>query len=100
MINIKNTNRRQLILVFCIAIGLSSCSTHQSEVDKLYINNEFDKALSFLHETWPESQKLTNDASGILLIPNITKASLGFGASYGIGKLKSKQGNSDCYNFI
>jgi len=100
MINIKNTNRRQLILAFCIAIGLSSCSTRQYEVDKLSINNEFDKALSFLHETWPESKKLTNDASGILLIPQITKASFGFGASYGTGKLEPKQGNSDYYNFI
>ena len=69
MQKIKTINKRQLFLTLCLVIGLGSCSVNQRELDKNAIDVEFDRALNLLHETWPESQKLTNDASAILLIP-------------------------------
>ena len=100
MQKIKTVNKRQLFLTLCLVIGLISCSVNQRGLDKEAVDVEFDRTLNLLYETWPESQKLTNDASAILLIPRVTKASLGFGASYGTGKLKPKQGNNAYYNFI
>ena len=64
MKKIKTINKRQLFLTLCLVIGLGSCSVNQRELDKNAIDVEFDRALNLLHEQWPESQKLTNDACG------------------------------------
>ena len=58
------------------------------------------QALGALHEVHPVSEVLANNAKAILVFPNIIKAGLVFGGSYGEGVLLKGAEVTDYYNSV
>ncbi|MFC6672132.1 YSC84-related protein [Marinobacterium aestuariivivens] len=58
------------------------------------------QALQTLYQTEPVAEKLSQSAKGILVFPNIVKAGLVFGGSYGEGVLFKGSTVADYYNSI
>ncbi|MEE9389515.1 MAG: YSC84-related protein [Paracoccaceae bacterium] len=56
-----------------------------------------DSALNFLSINHPETQDLIDNAAGYLMMPLVTEAGFGFGASYGRGVLRVGNATVDYY---
>lgn len=62
--------------------------------------NEAENALQMLYRTNPTAKQISTSARAILVFPNIIKAGLVFGASYGEGVLRSGPRVIDYYNSV
>jgi len=87
------TNRRQLLafgLMAATAIPVSAISldTAQAAATADDLNRDANNALQMLYRTNPTAMSLSKSAKAVLVFPNIVKAGLVFGGSYGEGVLK------------
>lgn len=62
------------------------------------LDKDSRQALQTLYKTNPVAEKLSHSASAILVFPNVVKAGLVFGGSYGEGELLKKGAVVDYYN--
>jgi lipid-binding SYLF domain-containing protein len=51
------------------------------------LDRQSHEALEALYRSHPSAEKLSHEAKGVLIFPNIVKAGLVFGGSYGEGEL-------------
>ncbi len=64
------------------------------------LNNDSDQAVRLLTDSNPLAKTLAGKAKAILIFPNIVKAGLIFGGSYGEGELKSGGAVDGYYNSV
>ena len=90
-----------------MAIGLSMSALPFSaiQIDRAYaaataedLNRDAADALQMLYRTNPVAADLSKNARAILVFPNVVKAGLVFGGSYGEGVLRQNSRPIDYYN--
>ena len=89
-------NRRKVI-VGSIMLSLAGCSSTITKTGQ-DIDREAEKALDLLFSLNPDSKSIFDKAAGVLIIPNVNKASFGIGGSYGEGVLKINGASVDYYS--
>jgi lipid-binding SYLF domain-containing protein len=89
------TNRRQILLalglVAATALPMSTMTFDSAKAVTTTaddLNKDANQALAMLYRTNPAAQALSKNAKAVLVFPNIVKAGLVFGGSYGEGVLK------------
>jgi lipid-binding SYLF domain-containing protein len=82
-----------LIASMTMAIQASAATAEDLDRDSL-------QALQTLYKTEPVAETLSNTAKAILVFPNIVKAGLVFGGSYGEGELLEGNKVIDYYNSV
>jgi lipid-binding SYLF domain-containing protein len=88
-----------LMLVVAALFSVGSVSnTHAATADDL--NKDAAQALQILYKTNPVALDLSKRAKAILVFPNIVKAGLVFGGSYGEGVLLKNTKAVDYYNSV
>ena len=91
-------SRRSFVAMALCATALSACDNGLGSGGAAVIDARADSALSFLYQTYPGTQDLGSRAAGILVMPVVTEAGLGFGGSYGTGVLRVNNQTVDYYS--
>ncbi len=73
-----------LALIFIIASGITQASAATAHD----LDRDSEQALQRLYRTNPLAESLSRSAKAVLIFPNIVKAGLIFGGSYGEGELR------------
>ena len=98
------TNRRQILLalglVAATALPMSTISFDSARAAATAedLNKDANHALEMLYRTNPTAQTLSKSAKAVLVFPNIVKAGLVLGGSYGEGVLKKGAQTIGYYN--
>ncbi len=98
-----NIQKRTFLLTAVSAVVLASTAFSGSAVAASTaeeLNQDGERALKALYKTNPTAQKLAKEAKAVLVFPNIVKAGLVFGGSYGEGVLTKGSAVSGYYNSI
>ncbi|MFZ1989641.1 MAG: lipid-binding SYLF domain-containing protein [Alphaproteobacteria bacterium] len=82
------------------AIGSVAIVDHAHAATAEDLNRDSNQALQKLYKTDPSAAKLAKRAKAVLVFPNIVKAGLVFGGSYGEGVLKSGSAVDGYYNSV
>lgn len=91
-----NWSRRGVILG-ASAVGLSACTgTASREGEK--IDKRVAAQLAEMQRLYPQSTDLLNQAAGVLIMPFVGEASLGYGGAYGEGALQINGVSVDYYS--
>ena len=80
------------------ATALSACDNGLGSGGAEVIDARADSALRFLYSTYPGTQDLASRAAGILVMPVVTEAGLGFGGAFGTGALRVGNQTVDYYS--
>lgn len=80
------------------ALPLAACGNGIGGEGAAEIDARAASTLSFMYQKFPGTQDLAARAAGMLVMPLITEAGLGFGGSYGRGALKVGQSTVDYYS--
>lgn len=81
-----------------MALATAGCGNGVSSRGSAQIDARVQSTLNYLYSTYPATQDLRDKASGILVMPLITKAGLGVGGSYGRGALLVNGSPIDYYS--
>ena len=94
----KKINRRNFVGGALASVPLMSCSS--SSITKLGadIDREASEALTHLYQINPDTKSIFERSAGVLIMPQITKASFGIGGAYGEGVLQIKGAPIDYYS--
>ncbi len=99
MNTIKHT--LQSILVVAVAtFALASMSSQAVAASAEDLNKDAAQALQTLYKTNPAAESISKKAKAILVFPNIVKAGLVFGGSYGEGVLTKNSQFAGYYNSV
>lgn len=99
MMNIRRGAMSHLFAVAAfLAVGLFQSSAHAATAEDL--NKEAEHALQSLYKTNPLAHDISKKARAVLVFPNIVKAGLVFGGSYGEGVLITGKKYTDYYNSV
>jgi len=87
---------RNLFVVasFCVLANSAMAATAED------LNRESSQALQMLYKSNPTAEKISRSAKAILIFPNIVKAGLVFGGSYGEGELLKNDTVQGYYNSV
>jgi len=92
-------NRRFVTLgLGAAALGVAACSNGVGSTGAPTIDARVDQTLSYLYQNYPSTRNLAENAAGILVMPLITEAGVGFGAAYGRGALRVQDVTVDYYS--
>lgn len=80
------------------ALALAGCNNGVGSNGAQVIDSRVDATLNFLYTKYPGTRDLADKASGMLVMPLITKAGFGFGGSYGRGALRVNGVTVDYYS--
>jgi len=98
-------NTRQMFLALGLAVA-SAVPVSVATLDRAYaataedLNKDADQALQKLYRTNPIAETISKSARAVLVFPNIVKAGLIFGGSYGEGVLKQGGKVVNYYNSV
>ena len=94
--------RNQLPRLLLAAISIASLNAMNSAAAATAADLDSDskQALQTLYETEPVAETLSHTAKAILVFPNVVKAGLVFGGSYGEGVLIKGSAVTDYYNSV
>jgi lipid-binding SYLF domain-containing protein len=97
----KNSLRYFLSMVFAIvslaAVGLLNSANAATAED---LDKDSRQALQTLYKAHPTAENLSRSAKAILVFPNVVKAGLVFGGSYGEGELLTGSKVDGYYNTV
>jgi lipid-binding SYLF domain-containing protein len=99
MINIRRT-WHNLLLVAAATFSLGAISTQANAATAEDLNRDAAQALQTLYKTNPVAESISKKARAILVFPNIVKAGLVFGGSYGEGVLTKDAQFAGYYNSV
>lgn len=85
-----------LLLVFSIAIAPGTAFADSAQE----IEADVDSALSKFHEEIHNADQLLGKAKGVLVMPGVWKAGIGFGGEFGEGALQVNGRTVDYYNLV
>ncbi|MBV1786636.1 lipid-binding SYLF domain-containing protein [Marinobacterium sp. D7] len=86
-----------LVMVSIMPIGMISSAQAATAED---LNEDCRQALQILYRVQPVAETLSHNAKAILVFPNMIKAGLVFGGSYGEGALMRGSTVVDYYNSV
>lgn len=99
MLNIRHNVMSYLFMVAALlALGTFHSGAHAATAEDL--NKESQQALQTLYKSNPLANDISKKARAILVFPNIVKAGLVFGGSYGEGVLIKANKYTDYYNSV
>ncbi|MEP1767446.1 MAG: YSC84-related protein [Sulfitobacter sp.] len=78
--------------------ALAACGNGVGSTGASTIDARVDTTLAEMYRTFPNTQTLANKANGMLVMPLVTEAGLGFGGAYGRGALRVNQTTVDYYS--
>jgi lipid-binding SYLF domain-containing protein len=87
-----------LALAAIVPVGMVSGTAFGATAEDLH--RDSDQALRTLYATSPVAEAISRDARAILVFPNVVKAGLVFGGSYGEGVLMESSQIVDYYNSV
>src|SRR5215470_5717694 len=88
------------LLVLVLAVVPSLPAPDATAASRSEIDRDVDSALSKLWSDVPDARVLAQQATGILVFPNIVKAGFLFGAQYGDGALRQRGRSVGYYNTV
>ncbi|MCY4304678.1 MAG: YSC84-related protein [Aestuariivita sp.] len=93
---------RRLFSLAILAFVLTStaCSSRIDTVNGAKIDARVDVTLVELYREYPDTRELASKATGILVMPLITEAGIGFGGAFGRGALRVNEETADYYSFV
>lgn len=91
-------SRRTFVAAALAGMTLAGCNNAVGTGGAEVIDARVDSALSYLYQTYPGTQDLGSRAAGILVMPVVTEAGLGVGASFGTGALRVGESTVDYYS--
>jgi len=89
---------RRTFALSAAALPLAACGNGIGSDGAATIDARVDSALAYLFENYPETKNLADSASGLLVMPLITEAGLGFGGAFGRGALRVGGTTVDYYS--
>jgi len=96
-----NLRRNLLALMFAMASIVSMSAMNQASAATAEdLDKDSRQALQTLYKTEPVAETLSRTAKAVLVFPNIIKAGLVFGGSYGEGELIEGSKVVDYYNSV
>lgn len=98
----KNLRHLSLSFLFAViatfSLGVFSGNANAATADDL--DRDAAQALQKLYKTSPIAEEISKKAAAVLVFPNIIKAGLIFGGSYGEGALMKNSAITDYYNSV
>ena len=94
----NNIKRRDVLKLGLLSMPLISCSNNTLTKLGSDIDKSASESMRLVFQIKPDTQSIFDRASGVLIMPNITKASFGVGGSYGEGVLQIKGASVDYYS--
>jgi len=91
-------SRRSFALCAMASTSLAACGNGIGGNGAAQIDARVESTLSFMYNNYPGTRDLAGKASGMLVMPVVTEAGLGLGASFGRGALKVGQSTVDYYS--
>ncbi|AZQ67909.1 twin-arginine translocation pathway signal [Silicimonas algicola] len=91
-------SRRALLMGAAAALALSACGNGIGSQGGANIDARVDATLGYLENNYPGTRDLQAKSVGMLVMPLVTEASLGFGGSYGRGALRVNGITVDYYS--
>jgi lipid-binding SYLF domain-containing protein len=91
-------SRRNLLLTGGAALLVAGCSNAVGSDAAAQLDARVDQTHQYLVTTYPASQPLLQNARGVLYMPLMTEAALGFGGAYGQGALRIGGQTVDYYS--
>lgn len=92
-------NRRFVTLgLGASALALAGCANGVGGNGAPTIDARVDETLTYLYRTYPSTQDIADKAAGVLVMPLITEAGMGFGGAYGRGALRVGDVTVDFYS--
>jgi len=91
---------QHLLFLAAATVSLASIGSQALAATAEDLNHDATQALQLLYKTNPEAAALAKRARGILVFPNVVKAGLVFGGSYGEGVLTKGGKFSGYYNSV
>lgn len=89
---------RRTFALGAAALPLAACGNGIGSNGAAEIDARVASTLSFMYDSFPGTRDLAERSSGMLVMPLITEAGLGFGASYGRGALQINGSTVDYYS--
>jgi lipid-binding SYLF domain-containing protein len=93
----QGISRRGFIILGAGA-GLAACGNGVGSDGGARLDQRVDATRDFLYSRYPATRDLSTKSAGILWMPLITEAGLGFGGSYGRGALRVNDITVDYYS--
>jgi len=93
-----NISRRPFIMGLAATAGLAACGNGVGSTAPAVIDARVDQTLADLYSTYPGTTSLRDKSVGMLVMPLVTEAGLGFGGSYGRGALRINGATVDYYS--
>ena len=90
--------RRSLLTGFAALLALSACGNGVGSDGAAKLDGRVDATLAFLDANYPGTRDLRDKSVGMLVMPLVTEAGFGFGASYGRGALRIDNISVDYYS--
>lgn len=91
-------SRRKFIVATGAVTTLAACGNGIGSSGAAKIDARVASTLEFMYQKYPGTADLVDKASGMLVMPLITKAGFGIGGSYGRGALQIAGSNVDYYS--
>ena len=92
------TTRRNFSLGLLALGGTAACSNAIGSNKAPQIDAAVESTLQVMFDSYPGTQQLAKNASGMLVMPLITEAGFGLGGSFGRGALRVGDSNVDYYS--
>lgn len=90
--------RRSFALSALATTTLSACGNGIGGNGAATIDARVDSTLNFMYSNYPGTRDLSQKAAGMLVMPVVTEAGLGFGGSFGRGALRIGETTVDYYS--
>lgn len=79
---------------------LAACGNGVGSRGSVTIDARVQSTLAEMYRRYPNTQQLANRSAGILVMPLVTEAGLGFGGAYGRGALQVNDVTVDYYSLV
>lgn len=94
----RGLSRRAMLGLGLAGLGLAACGNGIGGNGAAQLDARVDATRDYLRRSYPGTIELSNRALGILYMPLMTEAGLGFGGAYGRGALRINDVSVDYYS--
>lgn len=91
-------NRRSVLVAGGAALAMAGCTNAVGANAAARLDARVDATHQFLMQNYPSAAPLVQNAKGVLYMPLVTEAAVGFGGSYGQGALRIGGATVDYYS--